>query len=331
MAREFGDAPRDVTAEEVLGNIDAMLWALGTPPSTAISVEYILEVHRRLLAGTRLEEQGGRLRSEQNWIGGSSLNPCSAAFVPPPPEFVPGLLDDLCFFSNGDSLPAVVQAAVAHAQFETIHPFADGNGRTGRALIHLILRRRGLTPRILPPISLVLATRANDYVNALMGTRYAGSPASKVAHEGINHWIGLFAAACKRAVEDAFAFEESVRDLQEQWRGRLGRVRGRSALDLLLRALPGAPIVTASGAADLIGRSFQAANKAVARLVAAGIVTQVNIGRRNRAFEAIEVMEAFTDLERRLASPAVNMRVSPPARAVPRRPGRPPRSALSDR
>lgn len=110
----------------------------------------VVSIHQRLLTGTRLEEYAGQLRTTQNWIGGSDYNPCSAAFIPPPHEHVESLLEDLCAFCNSDSLPAVAQAAIAHAQFETIHPFVDGNGRTGRALIHVVLRRRGLAPRVLP-------------------------------------------------------------------------------------------------------------------------------------------------------------------------------------
>src|SRR5206468_3245350 len=124
-----------------------------------------------------------------------------------------------------DSLPAVVQAAIAHAQFETIHPFIDGNGRTGRALIHLILRRRGLARRVLPPVSLILATWSRDYIRGLMATRYRGPATSGKAHDDLNRWIGLFAAACGRAVEDAHSFEERSREIQEDWRARLGRVR----------------------------------------------------------------------------------------------------------
>lgn len=94
----------------------------------------------------------GKLRTIQNWIGGSAYTPKGAAFVPPPPDRVPELMKNLVTFSNQDDLPAVAQAAIAHAQFETIHPFADGNGKTGRALTHLILRRRNLTPRIMAPV-----------------------------------------------------------------------------------------------------------------------------------------------------------------------------------
>ena len=319
-ARNLGDDPSDVTAVEVLGNIDAMVFGIdhigaGDP----ITVELLLEVHRRLLARTRLEEHAGRLRDQQNWIGGSAYNPCSAVFVPPPPELVEDLVDDLIAFSNDDSLPAVAQAAIAHAQFETIHPFVDGNGRTGRALIHLILRRRGLALRVLPPVSLVLATWSQDYIAGLAATRYRGRVTSNAARNGMNLWIGRFASACKRAVDDAGTFERQALEIEAHWRERLGRVRSRSAADLLLRRLPGAPVITVNSAAHLISRSFVQTNEAIARLVNAGILRQISVGRRNRAFEAPEIIEAFTALERRLASPEGETQTSEPLRRVPRR------------
>lgn len=323
-ARSIGDAPGDVTAEEVLGNIDAMTWAVDTlSGGIAITVDGLLEVHRRLLAGSRLADHAGRIRTEQNWIGGSSFNPCSAAFVPPPPEEVPGLLVDLCSFASDDSLPAVAQAAMAHAQFETIHPFVDGNGRTGRALIHVILRRRGLAHRMSAPVSLVLATWSTSYIEGLVGTRYAGPPNSDAAHDGLNRWIAFFAGACRRAVEDALDFERKVDDIERAWRAALGRVRAGSAVELLLKALPGAPILSVGGAAELIGRSFQATNEAVRRLETAGVVAQVSVGRRNRAYEARAIIDAFAALERQLASPVGDIRAGPPQRPTPARLERP--------
>ena len=260
------------------------------------------------MIGTRLEEYGGQFREKQNWIGGSAYNPCSAAFVPPPPEFVEGLIVDLVAFSNDDSLPAVAQAAIAHAQFETIHPFVDGNGRTGRALIHLILRRRGVAPRILPPVSLVLATWAQDYVDGLTATRYRGPATSKEASEGINLWIGRFATACKRAVDDARHSSSSARAIESTWRetpwSGSSPFRCRSTLGVLV----GAPVVTVNGAAEIMGRSFIQTNEAIRRLVDAGILKQVTVGRRNRAFEAPEIIAAFTALERQLASPVGDTR-----------------------
>jgi len=318
-AAALGEDATDVTATEVLGNIAAMRWALGVIDTGGdITVECLLEAHRRLLDGTRLADYGGKKREEQNWIGGSSYNPCSASFVPPPPEYVIDLLDDLCRFCNSDDLPAIVQAAVAHAQFETIHPFVDGNGRIGRALVHLVLRRRGLTVRVSPPISLVLATWSRDYVAGLTATRYRGRSTSESAVAGMNRWIALFATACIRAIDDAHLFEARVAELRVGWRERLGSLRANSGADLLFRALPGAPILTVPAAAALIGRSFQATNQAIDRFVRAGIVQQVSVGRRNRAFEAPELIDAFTDLERQLASPTGDTRSSRPSRTVPR-------------
>jgi Fic family protein len=316
-----GDASGDGTAEAVLANIDAMRWAVDSMATAGITVDGLREVHRRLMAGAPELVQPGEIRTVQNWIGGSGFNPCSAEFVPPPPEHVPALLADLCAFCEGDDLPAVAQAAIAHAQFETIHPFADGNGRTGRALIHVILRRRDLAPRLLPPVSLVLASWSKTYIGALTATRYRGRVDSSLAHAGMNGWIATFAGACRRAVGHATSFEEHVAQVQEDWRDALGGVRADSAVDKLLAVLPGAPVTTVPVAASLIGRSRQATNEAFARLVEAKVVRQVTIGRRNRAFEVPAIIRALTDLERQMASPAGDTRIAPPGRpVVPRRP-----------
>ncbi len=137
----------------------------------------------------------------------------------------------------------------------------------------------------------------------LTATRYRGPATSREAHEGLNLWIGRFASACKRAVDDARSFESRARALEGRWRGRLGRVRAHSSTDLLLPVLIGAPVLTVNTASELIQRSFVQTNEAAIRLVEAGILRQVTVGRRNRAFEAPEVISAFTDLERRLATP----------------------------
>ncbi len=319
-ASELGEDARDVTATEVLNNIQAMTWALSVVGrGDDITTDHLLEAHRRLLAGTRLHEYGGHVRDVQNWIGGSSFNPFSASFVPPPPELVRALIEDLCAFCNTDDLPAIVQAAMAHAQFETIHPFVDGNGRIGRALIHLVLRRRGLAVRVLPPISLILATWSDDYVAGLTATRYTGKATSDAATAGTNQWVALFATASRRAIDDAETFEQRVSAMQDGWRKRLGKVRAKSAADLLIGALPGAPIVTVNGAAKMISRTYQATNEAIDRLVEAKILRQVTVGQRNRAFEAPELIRTFTDLERQLASPTGDTRSAPPTRRVPQR------------
>ncbi|MBF6297682.1 Fic family protein [Nocardia amamiensis] len=317
-ARQLEGESSDVTAAEVLANIDAMAVAANTVGrGEPLTEDVLLEVHRRLLAGTRLAQHGGCLREVQNWIGGSSFNPCSAVFVPPPQEYVPELMKDLVAFCNSDDLPAVAQAAIAHAQFETIHPFIDGNGRTGRALIHLILRRRGVAERVVAPVSLILATWSDSYIDGLNRFRYIGAPDSEQAIYDLNTWVARFAAACTRAAENATAFEVKAAELQSSWRDRVAPVRTNSALDLLLGKLVGAPILTVATAAALIGRSFPATNAAVERLTEAGILRQLTVGRRNRAFESPEAIAAFTALERSLASPDGDTRTSDPIRPVP--------------
>lgn len=319
-ARQMGEGVADMSAEEILGNIDAMGAALQVASDGRdLQVDDLLAIHRCLMANTRLSQCAGKRREVQNWVGGNIYNPCAAAYVPPPPEEVDSLLEDLCEFCNSDMLPAVAQAAIAHAQFETIHPFVDGNGRVGRALIHLILRRRGLATHVLPPVSLILATRAADYVSGLTGYRYDGDAASSEAHVGANRWVATFAAASVRAVGDAVEFEERCERIEDEWRTRLGRIRAGSSTDLLVRTLPGMPIVSVKIATIALRRSKPQVNEAVGRLVDAGILRQVTVGRRNRAFEVIEIVDAFADLERQLASPEGDTFASAPARTVPAR------------
>jgi hypothetical protein len=172
---------------------------------------------------------------------------------------------------------------------------------------------------VFPPISLILATRATDYIAGLTATRYQGDETSQSAHGGMNLWMGTFAAAATRSVSDAFAFEKRVGEIEEAWRKRVGRVRRDSATDRLIRALPGAPMVTVSGASELIGRSFQQTNEAISRLSGANVLKQVTIGKRDRAFEASEIVDAFSDLERQLGSPEGDTLPSPPTRRVPYR------------
>jgi Fic family protein len=320
-ARQHGDEPRDVTAAEVLANIDAMAYAIAAVNNgVPITPELLRETHRHLLEPAALSEYAGQTRTQQNWIGGSSYNPFSAAFVPPPWEMVEPLLDDLCEFCNEDSLPSVAQAAIAHAQFETIHPFVDGNGRVGRALIHLVFRRRKLTTAVSPPVSLILATRARDYIAGLSGTRYDGPPDSQQAVDGLNMWLGTFAAACTRAAADATAFEQRIRKIQDGWRERLSSIRRHSITFRIIDVLPGTPIITLSEVQKLTGSSLSSAAEAMKKLETAGIVAPLLAGRKRRqVYQAREVVDAFADLERQLASPAGDTRVEAPIRGVPAR------------
>jgi Fic family protein len=316
-----GGEGADRVAVEVLGNIASMESAIElADEAREITVADLLGIHQILMERSPTPELGGVIRQEQNWIGGSSYNPCSAVFEPPPAEFVRELLEDLTLYVNGVEHPALVQAAIAHAQFETIHPFADGNGRTGRALIHIILRRRGLTPAFIPPISLVLATWVDDYISGLTAFRHLHPADSPDRSTACHIWLRTFAGATLRACDDAQAYASQIDDLAENWRRALGTVRKGSALDLLLDVLPGVPLLTVDSAARLTGRSDVAVGSAVNRLADVGILTQRNVGKqRYRIFEAPEVLELFTSLERALASPTGDTATAPPVRPVPRR------------
>ena len=316
-----GGEAADRVAVEVLANVAAMEAAieLGASSST-ITRDDLLNIHRILMERSPMPEVGGEVRMVQNWIGGSSYNPCSAAFIPPPPELVESLLEDLLRYVNGYDHPALVQAAIAHAQFETIHPFADGNGRAGRALIHVILRRRGLALRFVPPISLVLATWATDYIAGLTAFRHIGTSTSSERSTGAGTWLRTFATAANRSCGDAEAYASQIDSLDAAWRKRLGPVRANSAAALLLNVLPGVPMITVESAARLIERSEMRTGEAVNRLEAAGVVRQRNVGRqRYRVFEAPDVIDLFTGLERTLATPTGDTATAAPSRPVPRR------------
>jgi len=323
IARAIGAPVSDNTAEAVLGNIEAMALAVDELATREVlTIEDVLAVHRALMSHTDQRDSGGEVRTTQNWIGGNDYNPCAAAFVPPPAEHVGPLLDDLVAFMNTDRYPPLVQGAIVHAQFETIHPFADGNGRTGRALIHIVLRRRGLAPRYVPPISLVLATRSRDYIQGLTAYRYSGAPEGAQAQAGMAEWNRIFAAAAARAAADAERFGEQIDALVGTWREQARPIRANSAADLLLRALPSAPVITVETAAKLVGRSVQAANHAVEHLTNAGVLLPTRNVRRNRVFEAAGLLDALVSFERALASPAGDTRAEPPVRHVPHRPAR---------
>jgi Fic family protein len=309
LARAEAEEPdaRDETARSVLGNVVAMeravLLGAGANP---LRLKDVLEIHRRLMLATTTPKLAGELRDRQNWIGGNAYNPGRADFVPPPPEHVKPLMDDLVAFMNRTDVPPVVQAAIAHAQFETVHPFADGNGRVGRALIHVVLRRRGLAPRYVPPVSLVLAADAKAYVAGLTAFR-EDRPAD---------WILLFARAIERAAAKASELALRLAELQERWRERAGRPRRHSSAEALIVELPAHPIVTVATAQKLLGRSKQAVNEAIAALAEKGVLHAITLAKRNRAWEARELFDLINDLERELAAPTDD---DEPSRPSPRR------------
>lgn len=316
-ARESGEPVSDATADAILGNIAAMRLAVQVGADGHLDVDTLLRVHAELLKASD-PELAGQVRTAQNWIGGNDHNPCGAEFVPPPPDHVDALLEDLCAFARRDDVPPLLQAALVHAQFETIHPFTDGNGRTGRALIHVVLRRRGVTTSFTPPISLVLATRTREYVAGLTAYRYDGDPGSTAALEGIATWVDTFSDAALQAAADASDLADQLQTIEQRWRER-ARPRRGSAADRLLRHLLAHPIVSAESVAKLTGASRSAAFAAVHQLREAKVLAQVGSGKRLRLFEARDVLDLLTDVERSLAAPDGDTRHADPVRPVPAR------------
>lgn len=284
----------DETARQIVANVHAMEAAIAR--ATALrrpTVADLLAVHRTLFAETRDAALGGVVRVEQNWVGGSAFSPVGAEFVPPPPELVGGLLDDLVAFLGRDDLPVAFQAAVAHAQFETIHPFLDGNGRVGRCLIHVVQRRRGVAPRIVPPVSLLLATRSAEYVAGLTAYRFGE----------LADWLGFFAQVTVAAAERARQLADRIDALVDGWLEQLGRPRSDASARLLAERLPAEPILTVARAAEIAGVSNTAADRAVRALERAGVVAPLDERRWGRRWEAGEVFTLLDAFERELATP----------------------------
>lgn len=301
-AKQETGRPVGLESAEILANIDAMEVAIErAAESEAITADLIVGIHQRLMERDPRGITVGRLRDEQNWIGGNDYNPCGADFVPPPPDYVAGLLADLCEFCNDDRTSPLLQAAVAHAQFETIHPFQDGNGRTGRALVQVILRRRGLAPHYVPPISVALAARREWYIEGLGLFRA----------DRLDEWLERFATASAQAARLATRYLVEVEELKAGWRDAVRaevRPRADAAVWTLIEALPAHPVISLPVAAAATGRTRPAVSAAVEQLVAAGVLRRLGESARNRAWEADGLLELVVQLE------AARM---PPSRLVP--------------
>jgi Fic family protein len=281
------DEDRDETARSVIANISAMQLAVDIATATReLTVDDILAIHDRLMVQPRERRFAGRLRDVQNWIGRGN-SPRDAEFVPPPEDQVPGLMSDLAAYLNRDDLSPIAQAGVAHAQFETIHPFVDGNGRTGRALIHIVLRRGAVASRIVPPVSVVLATNRSRYVEGLNAYR----------HGDLNEWLLFFATSLSAAAAASRQLGLRLSELEASWTETV-RPRKGSGAEKLIGTLAGNPVLSVKVARDAIGGTFQSVNTAIDRLASAGILRSVRGDwRRNRLWECPEILALLDEFE----------------------------------
>ncbi|WP_129978237.1 Fic family protein [Rhodococcus sp. Q1] len=272
-------------ARLIVGNVRAMRAALEL--SDALDAAAILRMHHALLEHDD-PAIAGRWRQQQVWIGGGSLGPHTAQFVPPHHERVPELIDDLVVFTGRDDLPVVAQIAVAHAQFETIHPFPDGNGRVGRALIQAMLRGGQLTRSVAVPVSAGLLHNTAEYFAAL-GAYRAGDVEPIVR--------SIVDASCA-AVTNGRTLVADLEAVRDAWRSRV-TARRDSAVHRLVDVLLRQPVIDNRTAASALSVTGANAQIAIDRLVDAGVLTQITEGRRNRLWQAKDVVRVLDEFAAR--------------------------------
>ncbi|HZX02579.1 Fic family protein [Kribbella sp.] len=271
-------------ARLVAANVEAMQKAIGLADD--LSVGSILAAHRALMHDQSYARPG-MVRDGQVWIGGGPT-PHTATFVPPRHERVPALLEDLVAFCRRTDIPVLTQLSIAHAQFETIHPFNDGNGRTGRTLVHAMLRRSGVTRRLTVPVSAGLLTDTDAYFAAL-GSYRDGDPTPIITQ---------FSRASFAAVGNGRRLVSDLTGIYASWQDTVPSRKG-SAARRLLPLLLSQPAVTVAYVRQHLAVSQPAAQRAIDQLVDVQVLKQISTGRRDRAWIARDVITALDDFAAR--------------------------------
>lgn len=272
-------------ARMVAANVTAMQRAIQMADD--LTEETILAAHAALMEGQEYARPG-RYREGQVWIGSAAPTPHTASFVPPHPDRVTSAMADLIKFCHRTDMPVLVHAAIAHAQFETIHPFADGNGRTGRVLVHALLKRGRATTRLTVPVSAGLLVDTESYFDAL--TAYRQGDAAPI--------VERFSQAAFTAISNGCRLDSDLADTYAGWENVIS-ARRDAAVWRVLPLLIGQPVVTIRFIQDSTGVSQPAAQNAVDHLVAAGVLAPASDNRRNRAWVATEVILALDDFAAR--------------------------------
>jgi len=282
------DRPADV--EEVCNYVEALNHAravIADPAGLPLSTRLLCDLHRILMRGVRgADAFPGEIRTSQNWIGGT--RPGNARFVPPPPEEVVPALAALDSWIYSDApLPPLVKAGLAHVQFETIHPFLDGNGRIGRMLITLLVEHWGLLDAPLLYLSVALKRRQSEYDTRLTAVRTEGD------WEG---WTGFFLECVTDAADDGVRIAQAVHSLIGHDRGRVvGHARATVAAIQLLDRLPSNPVVTVPRASSLLGMTAPPARKAIQLLEEIGVLRETTGKQRDRAYAYHAYLDLLTE------------------------------------
>lgn len=278
------DANDKPNASMIVGNVRAMEAALAL--SDDITVGSILQMHDALMRNsTRLAHEAGRLRREAVWIQGDTAGPIGAAYVAPHHDRVPEALDDLVEFARRIDMPALVQVAIAHAQFETIHPFVDGNGRTGRALAQAMIRNLGLATHTTVPLSAGLLVDTDTYFAAL--TEYRRGDAGPI--------VLRFAEAARFAARTGARLVDDLASELERSRAAMQGIRRQSVAWRILPALIGQPVVNLRHLRERMGSVDAATLRALTQMTERGVLTERTSARRNRVWEHSGILEILDD------------------------------------
>jgi Fic family protein len=275
---ELGSEERR-NAAEIVANVRAMQAAIDL--ADRLDEQAILAMHNALMSD-HYPELAGQWRTEQVWIGGTSFGPHQAAFVPPHADRVGAAMADLVRFIRRTDIPVLVHAALAHAQFETIHPFPDGNGRTGRALVHAMLRARRLTRCVTVPVSAGLLTDLDAYFDGLAAYQQ-GEP---------ERIVRLMANASFEAMLNGRQLAAELHRTRARWQSLI-KARADAVVwslaDLLLRQ----PVVDSATAQRELNVSAANVQRAIRQLAEAGVITEFTDRKRNRLWQASEVLSAL--------------------------------------
>jgi Fic family protein len=286
----LGSNPNDSDVYEIVNYVAAMKHGLARLAELPVSVRLIREIHARLLTNARGSHlTPGELRRSQNWIGPGGCTLVDATFVPPPPERISAALADLeTFLHCEDSIPLLVKVGLAHAQFETIHPFLDGNGRVGRLLITFLLCERKALHKPVLYLSHYFKQHRAEYYDRLQAVRDQGD------WEG---WLAFFLRGVSEVSAEAVETARRILELREEHRAQITARLGRGAANghLLLESLFNQPIVSVGDVVRKTGVTFAAANTLVHRMAGLGILREITGNARNRRFRYDDYVRLFSE------------------------------------
>jgi len=289
---QYGNKSNSSAVAMVAGTNALATMIASVDSGKAITETSIKLAHHTLMKDAPHEQDNaGKYRRVQNWIDGSNHSPLGAIFVPPPPGMVESLMADLLKFANRDDVPALAQAAITHAQFETIHPFTDGNGRIGRALVNAILRRRGITTRVIVPIASSLAANRNAYFDDLNSYR-----------EGYFELLLIrFADASIISATEASTTAKFLAELPAIWKEKLGIVRSGGSTSKLLEVLISNPVFSAEELIGVIGKNPSGIYRTISKLQSVGILVPLTTRKRNQIWVSLDVLQELDGLDQRIA------------------------------